>query len=165
MFAWYKPDGGLKEMSCRVAMLRMHRDGLIQLPPPRCKKPVCKIIPSSRTDPQFPITAPVHELSCIQLKSVRLGDESRLWNEYIQRYHYLGFTLVPGAQMRYFVLGRGLSVGLTNREKEISILSSTMPVFLFFPGSNRKGWHRKHWLWQPEKYPTIGTLLLVIARY
>jgi hypothetical protein len=78
MFDWYKADGGLKDMSCRVAMLRMHRDGLIQLPPPRCKKPVCKIIPSSRTDPQFPITAPVHELSCIRLKSVRLGDESRL---------------------------------------------------------------------------------------
>ena len=35
---WTKPDGGLKEMSCRVAMLRMHRDGLIQLPAPRNAK-------------------------------------------------------------------------------------------------------------------------------
>jgi len=25
--AWYKPDGGLKEMSCRVAMLRMNEAG------------------------------------------------------------------------------------------------------------------------------------------
>ena len=25
--AWRKPDGGLKEMSCKVAFLRMHRDG------------------------------------------------------------------------------------------------------------------------------------------
>ena len=33
MLAWYKPDGGPKEMSCRVAMLRMQEDGLIQLPP------------------------------------------------------------------------------------------------------------------------------------
>jgi hypothetical protein len=31
---WLKPDGGLKDMSCRVAMLRMQGDGLIQLPPP-----------------------------------------------------------------------------------------------------------------------------------
>ncbi len=112
MLAWYKLDGGLKEMSCRVAMLRMHRDGLIQLPPPRCKKPVCKIIPGPRSDPQFPITAPVYELSCIGLKSVRLADDSRLWNEYIQRYHYLGFTLVPGAQMRYFVLSGDQTVAL-----------------------------------------------------
>ena len=32
---WVKPDGKLKEMSCRVAMLRMHRDGILELPPPR----------------------------------------------------------------------------------------------------------------------------------
>ncbi len=29
MFAWLKPDGGLKDMTCRVAMLRMQADGLI----------------------------------------------------------------------------------------------------------------------------------------
>lgn len=33
--SWVKPDGGLKEMSCRVALLRLHRSGIIQLPPPR----------------------------------------------------------------------------------------------------------------------------------
>ena len=31
---WLRPDGRRKEMSCRVAMLRMQRDGLITLPPP-----------------------------------------------------------------------------------------------------------------------------------
>jgi len=35
VFGWYRRDGGLKEMSCRVALLRMERDGLIRLPPPR----------------------------------------------------------------------------------------------------------------------------------
>ena len=35
LLGWFKPDGGLKEMSCRVAMLRLHREGLLQLPPPR----------------------------------------------------------------------------------------------------------------------------------
>ena len=33
--SWRKPDGALKEMSCRVALLRMHRNGHIRLPPPR----------------------------------------------------------------------------------------------------------------------------------
>jgi hypothetical protein len=36
---WHKPEGGLKDMSGRVAMLRMQKDGLIQLPPPRCQRP------------------------------------------------------------------------------------------------------------------------------
>jgi hypothetical protein len=31
---WRKPDGAVKEMSCRVALLKMHRDGLITLPAP-----------------------------------------------------------------------------------------------------------------------------------
>ena len=36
---WRRPDGRLKEMSCRVALLRMQTDGLITLPPPRNAKP------------------------------------------------------------------------------------------------------------------------------
>jgi len=34
MFHWLKPDGQLKEMSCHVVMLKMHREGLIALPAP-----------------------------------------------------------------------------------------------------------------------------------
>ena len=30
-----KPDGSLKDMSCRVALLRLYREGLIELPAPR----------------------------------------------------------------------------------------------------------------------------------
>jgi hypothetical protein len=32
---WRRPDGRLKDMSCRVAMLRMQDDGLLRLPAPR----------------------------------------------------------------------------------------------------------------------------------
>jgi len=32
---WRRDNGQLKDMSCRVAMLRMQDDGLLQLPPPR----------------------------------------------------------------------------------------------------------------------------------
>ena len=32
---WRRDNGRLKDMSCRVAMLRMHDDRLLQLPPPR----------------------------------------------------------------------------------------------------------------------------------
>lgn len=34
---WLPPNGRLKDMSCRVAMLRMHHDGLICLPAPKKK--------------------------------------------------------------------------------------------------------------------------------
>lgn len=104
MLDWYKPDGGLKDMSCRVAMLRMAEDGLITLPPPRRKPPPRqKLSFTEQTDPQPAILRPVHELAALQLCPVITRDHSRLWNEYIHRYHYLGHKPLPGAQLRYFV--------------------------------------------------------------
>jgi len=104
MLDWFKPDGGLKDMSCRVAMLRMAEDGLITLPPPRCKPPQRqKICFTEQTAPQSAIVRPVHELAPIRFCSVITRDQSRLWNEYIHRYHYLGHKPLPGAQLRYFV--------------------------------------------------------------
>ena len=45
LLQWRKADGGLKEMSCRVAMLRMHREGLLphsRRCPDRCMScPAC----------------------------------------------------------------------------------------------------------------------------
>ena len=32
--SWYRPNGDLKAMSCRVVLLKMHRDELVQLPAP-----------------------------------------------------------------------------------------------------------------------------------
>ena len=104
MLDWYKADGGLKEMSCRVAMLRMHDDGLLELPPPRrTKPPARKFCPTSASDTQPSIIKPIHELGKLQLQLVTRAN-SGLWNEFIQRYHYLGFTPLPGAQLRYFVM-------------------------------------------------------------
>jgi len=101
---WYKPDGGLKQMSCRVAMLRMQEDGLIKLPPPRCKRPESRYRITPGTAPQAPVEQPVHTLPPLQLKLVHQRDDSRLWNEYIHRYHYLGYAPLPGAQLRYFIM-------------------------------------------------------------
>ena len=109
---WFKPDGGLKDMSCRVAMLRMQEDGLIQLPPPRRQRPETRIRISVETDPQTPIQAPVHALSGLQLRLVSTRADSCLWNEFIHRYHYLGFKTLPGAQLRYWVMAGDRLVAL-----------------------------------------------------
>jgi hypothetical protein len=103
LLKWYKADGGLKEMSCRVAMLRMQDDGLIELPPPRWKRPKINIRLSDATDPGEPVRAPAHALPTLCLSLVTEKNDSKLWNEYIHRYHYLGYTPLPGAQLRYFI--------------------------------------------------------------
>ena len=102
---WYKIDGGLKQMSCRVAMLRMQDDGLIGLPAARHRYcPANNVQFTSATAPKPKINKPVHALPSVQLRIVMGRQQSRLWNEYIHRYHYLGYKPLPGAQLRYFVI-------------------------------------------------------------
>ncbi len=94
LLGWHRLDGGLKDMSCRVAMLRMHRAGRIERPPPRPAPPRPAAIPFTRaTAPQAPIRRPLHRLP--QLASVSTAAESRLWHEYIERYHYLRHRPCP----------------------------------------------------------------------
>ena len=110
---WYKIDGGLKQMSCRVAMLRMHDDGLIKLPAPRHRYcPANNVQFTSATAPKSKIKKPVHALLSVQLRIVRGRQQSRLWNEYIHRYHYLGYKPLPGAQLRYFVISENNIIAL-----------------------------------------------------
>lgn len=100
---WKKADGGLKDMSCRVAMLRMAKDGIFHLPASRrAKEVIRKIIFTNTTDPQATINQPVDQLGTIMFRKVEKPDSS-LWNEYIERYHYLGYKPLPGAQLRYFI--------------------------------------------------------------
>jgi hypothetical protein len=131
LLAWYKADGGLKAMSCRVAMLRMQEDGLFCLPLPRYKKSTAlKLSQTSATDPQALINRAVHQLGVLQLHLVTRKD-SRLWNEYIDRYHYLGYTPLPGAQLRYFV---------TMNEQVVALLGFGASAWQVAPRDNFIGW-------------------------
>ena len=105
LFDWTKPNGELKDMTCRVALLRMQADGLITLAPSRMPggrgRP--HFPPTAATDAQTPMLQPVHELARLTLRPVTGTAASRLWNEYIARYHYLGYTPMSGSQLRYNV--------------------------------------------------------------
>jgi hypothetical protein len=113
VFDWRKPDGSLKDMSCRVALLRMYREGLIELPAPRHKVNPCRSFArrTPQAEPEPLLEAAVHELEGLRLAVVERTD-SALWNEYIDRYHYLGYKPLPGAQLRYFAYAGERLVGL-----------------------------------------------------
>ncbi|RJR20354.1 MAG: DUF4338 domain-containing protein, partial [Desulfobacteraceae bacterium] len=107
---WVKTNGGLKEMSCRVALSKLEQKGLIELP--RARHRVCL--------PRIQRTLLGEPLKPFELKagSVELSLEtvdkktSPLWNELIDRYHYLGYSRLAGAQMRFFVYASGALVCL-----------------------------------------------------
>ncbi len=94
---WLKPDGGLKDMSCRVAMLKIEQDGHLTLPPPKKKhtKPYKNIRTLWATE-QPEITKKAGEFNLVlELVSSRT---SALWNESIDRDHYLGYKKLPGTE-------------------------------------------------------------------
>ena len=104
MLDWYKPDGGLKDMSAVLPCWAWLKMGLSPcrhhgVNHPRDRKSALL----NRQPPQPAILRPVHELAALQLCPVTTRDQSRLWNEYIHRYHYLGHKPLSGAQLRYFV--------------------------------------------------------------
>lgn len=133
---WYKLDGDIKIMSCKVAMIRMHEDGLLTLPTPRhpqynrCPKPRITQV----TDPCFSIEGSVGELSDLRLEPISNKKQSVLWNEFIHRYHYLGYTPLPGAQLRYMALSRG---------QILALLGFGAAAWKIAPRDNYIGWSEK----------------------
>jgi len=112
---WQRDDGRLKDMSCRVAMLRMQDDGLLQLPPPRNGnnngKPYLRRTLLAEPASLLEAASP-KQLEDLHLQLVTDRHDSHLHNEYLDRYHYLGYQPLPGAQLRYFVRANGRIVAL-----------------------------------------------------
>jgi hypothetical protein len=52
--------------------------------------------PTSASEPQALVLKPVHQLGELQLQRVKPAI-SKLWNKFIERDHYLGFTPLPGS--------------------------------------------------------------------
>lgn len=132
-FDWRKVNGGLKDMSCRVALLGMHRAGLITLPAPRCERPQQggKIQATAATD--CPESVPtIDDLKSIEVTLVKASTKtSHLWNEFIHRYHYLGFKTLPGTQLRYFITYQG---------NPIAMLGFGAAAWKTMPRDNYIGW-------------------------
>jgi hypothetical protein len=132
---WYKADGGLKEMSARVAMLRMQQDGLISLPPPLRARPDPTIHITTRTDPGVPVERSAGALAPLVLQRVQRKTDSSLWNEYIERYHYLGYKPLPGAQLRYFIYAK---------DQPVALLGFGAAAWQTAPRDRYIGWSHEH---------------------
>ena len=133
---WFKPDGGLKDMMARVAMLAMHRDGLIALPAPQRQNRPGPIVFGPDTEaPLFPAPTTLDKVRPLDLRPVVRGTrESKLWNEFVARYHYLGYKTLVGAQMRYAVHDRN--------GWPLAMLGFSTAAWKLAPRDNFIGWTR-----------------------
>jgi hypothetical protein len=112
---WVTPNGRNKVESCMQLLTRLDLEGSIKLPEKRRpdKLNQVQIITTSRTDTPGEINGDLVEFN-VQLRPVLGKSEIRLWNEYVERYHYLGYKRPFGAHQRYFILSHhGQLLGCT----------------------------------------------------
>lgn len=104
---WRDPRGKPKEMSCRAALLKLHRRGIVWLPEPAGEG--CSALRAHAKKGPLPEITPVccsvQELGGVELVPVRsrYSTLSRLWKALMESYHYLGAGPLCGAQMRYLI--------------------------------------------------------------
>ena len=115
-------------------MLSMERDNLIHLPKPLYKKKPCKHFKkrTSQGEPSHPINCPITELMDLQFEVVD-RHTSALWNELIDRYHYLGYKPLSGAQLRYFIY---------SNKQPVALLSFGASAWTTAPRDQFIGWQK-----------------------
>jgi hypothetical protein len=104
---WRQPNGRLKDRSCRSVLSKLHDIGFLCLPPPR-RPPVRRrpIVITERTAPRpSPSIRPcnIERGSFSMVTGLSDAKQEKLWNEYVERYHYLGYGVPLGPHIKYFV--------------------------------------------------------------
>jgi len=108
---WVQPNGRLKDRSCRDVLARLDEIGFICLPRPR--RPSVRRRPLEITERSAPRSLPAFGPRDIDAASFWIVsgagnlEQERLWNEYVERYHYLGYGVPLGPHIKYFVTVAG----------------------------------------------------------
>ncbi len=106
LFDWKRPTGRLKTVECRQFLEHLASQGVLDLPDRKAGRPKGVKVTVKRTDKgQSPgiITGNVNDFRPLKLLKVTTKAQRELWYEYVDRYHYLGYQLPFGAQLRYFI--------------------------------------------------------------
>jgi len=151
LFSWKRPTGKLKSVECRQFLERLDEKGVLCLPECRsqfAKKSKTKVARTGKADPQSVITGKLKVFSPIMLDRVETQEQRQLWYEYVDRYHYLGYQLPFGAQLRYFIEsgnGENLIVGCLQMFKKLATFNGfkssggPFPIKKFTDGTGQFG--------------------------
>jgi len=104
---WRQPNGRPKDRACRDVLAKLHDIGFLRLPPPR--RPAVRrrpVLITAQTAPRPVASILPRDIDGASFSLVTgSGDakRERLWNEYVERYHYLGYGVPLGPHLKYFV--------------------------------------------------------------
>lgn len=112
LWNWAQDNGTLKDMVCRGLLLKLHREGLISLPP---RKRALTWLSEKRTSTaadidDTPLSCSLSALQPLCLRMVRRTPEERLYKSLIETCHYLGYTRPVGEHLEYVAFFGGRPV-------------------------------------------------------
>jgi hypothetical protein len=107
-WGWVTASGSYPVTACLKVLEEWEQQGLLRLPG---KRPMTRwsadrasgAVPTPRTNPGAPLVGELSAVGSVGLEVVPDRDGSRLWNEYVDRYHYLGYRQPMGCFLRYFI--------------------------------------------------------------
>ena len=105
---WLTPGGKYRIQSCLNALEQMQAVGLFQLPEKQVRSEKARqksISWTNHTAPQPAINGTLGQFSAIIVEPLTEADAMARFNEYIDRYHYLGYRRPIGNHLRYFIIG------------------------------------------------------------
>lgn len=109
MLSWVAPNGKYKLESCRELLKKLESREWISLPEKRHERSPRKAPPQYQLqiEAEPEIKGMLSDLGSIELEPVASQQDTRLWNEYVDRYHMLGYKRPFGAHQRYFIWSTG----------------------------------------------------------
>lgn len=112
---WVTATGANKVHACLKLFDKLETKGLIQLPAKRKWRPKTTaqraFARRDKTNPQEEISGRLSDIAPVHLEVVLDKKQNSLFNEYVDRYHYLGYNKPFGCFMRYFIVSRQAVLG------------------------------------------------------
>ena len=106
LLEWRRPNGKLKQPECVEWLQKWQQQTLPSLPELRVTKPQGAhrlLADDPQCDPQPPLRGRLADYQPLRLQLIADLAGRRLFQQYVQRYHPLGYRVPYGAQLRYLV--------------------------------------------------------------
>ena len=111
LIGWVTPAGGAKIPQCMEFFSQMEAEGRLDLPTIRAKKTSDRKEPIPTLSMSDVISQHITKCDNIELSIARPGADLQKWRDYIQAYHILGYKMVFGSRIHYFIRADGNIVG------------------------------------------------------
>jgi hypothetical protein len=107
-WGWVTASGAHKVTACLKVLEELADRGLVRLPGKRRMTrwntdQACGAALTERTKPGAPVVGELSQVGAVELEVIQSRARGQLWNEYVDRYHYLGYRQPFGCFVRYFI--------------------------------------------------------------